>query len=70
MNRIEDFKKDLKALLLKYDAQIEIEEPEDTIWHCSKIVFKFNSLWENDGRVCIDEYREFKMSEDITPNDL
>jgi len=66
MSRIEDFKKDLIALLVKYDAQISVEQKYGIIHSDEEIKVTFNSIWENE-RVCIDEYREVFLGTSVVP---
>lgn len=52
--RKESFKKELQELLKKYNAYIEIKEPESYI-ESHKVVVIFDSIWDNNANICVNE---------------
>ena len=65
MNRPLEFKKELIALLEKYDAQLVVTRPQSYI-EDESIEVTFNSLW--DGTCCIDEFRTLNLGTSFIPH--
>ena len=64
--KTELFKRDLEALLKKYNATIEIKEPESYIESHKKSVF-FDSVWDNNANELMEESQTLVLGSCVIP---